>query len=40
MRKVLIALGVVLALLVAAVLVGPSLVAWNAPQDRSVAEVE
>ena len=40
MRKVLIALGVVLALLVAAVLVGPSLVDWNAHKDRIVAEVQ
>ncbi len=34
-----IALGAVLALLVAAVLVGPSLVDWNAHKDRIVAEV-
>jgi len=40
LRKVLIALGVVLALLVAAVLVGPSLVDWNAHKDRIVAEVQ
>ncbi len=40
MRKVLIALGVVLVLLVAAVLVGPSLVDWNAHKDRIVAEVQ
>ena len=39
MRKVLIALGAVLALLVAAVLVGPSLGDWNAHKDRIVAEV-
>jgi uncharacterized protein involved in outer membrane biogenesis len=40
LRKVLIALGAVLALLVAAVLVGPSLVDWNAHKDRIVAEVQ
>ena len=39
MRIVLIAVGAVLALLVAAVLIGPSLVDWNAHKDRIVAEV-
>jgi uncharacterized protein involved in outer membrane biogenesis len=40
LRKVLIAFGAVLALLVAAVLVGPSFVDWNAQKDRIVAEVQ
>ena len=40
MRKILIAIGAVLALLVAAVLVGPSFVDWNAHKDRIVAEVQ
>jgi len=39
LRIVLIVVGAVLALLVAAVLVGPSLVDWNAHKDRIVAEV-
>jgi len=39
LRIFLIAVGAVLALLVAAVLVGPSLVDWNAHKDRIVAEV-
>ena len=39
MRIFLIVVGAVLTLLVAAVLVGPSLVDWNAHKDRIVAEV-
>jgi len=39
LRKFLIAVGVLLVLLVAAVLVGPSLVDWNTQKDRIVAEV-